>query len=397
MSNRIKATVNPALLIWARTTTGYELAGAAEALGINREKLEAWEEGEDQPSIPQLRKLAELYKRPLAVLYLPEPPQAFQPMQDFRRLPDSGPHRFSPGLTLDIRSAQQRRLLALEMFEEVKEKPPVFDLRTSLHEDAENVGLQLRERFKITYDLQVRWREPRIAFHAWRDKIEQVGVLVFQANRVETDEASGFAYWAKTLPVIVVNRKDVFARRVFSLLHELVHLMLHQSGVSDLDIDSARPAREKTVEVFCNAVAAAALMPKDIFLAERAIDERGPGRHEWTDNTVQSLATLFGVSQESVIRRLLTFGRTTEAFYSRKRAQYSDEFRAKKEREREQRADKSMARNVPRETVGDLGRPFVRLVLENFRQDRLTLSDVSGYLGVKVRHVPNIEQQIGYF
>lgn len=150
MSKRIKATINPALLIWARTTAGYELSGAAEALVINREKLEAWEEGEDQPSIPQLRKLAELYKRPLAVLYLPEPPQAFQPMQDFRRLPDVGPRRFSPGLTLDIRSAQQRRLLALEMLEEVGEKPPVFELRTSLNDDVENVARQIRDRFKIS-------------------------------------------------------------------------------------------------------------------------------------------------------------------------------------------------------------------------------------------------------
>jgi Zn-dependent peptidase ImmA (M78 family)/DNA-binding XRE family transcriptional regulator len=397
MSKRIKATINPALLIWARTPAGYELVGAAEALDLSQEKLEAWEKGEDQPSIPQLRKLAELYKRPLAVLYLPEPPQTFQPMHDFRRLADVGPRQFSPGLTLDIRSAQQRRLLALEMLEEVGEKPPVFGLRTSLSEDVENVARHVRDIFKITYELQVTWREPRIAFHAWRDKIEQLGVLVFQANRVETDEASGFACWAETLPVIVVNRKDVFARRVFSLMHELVHLMLHQSGVSDLDIDAARRAQDEMVEVFCNAVAAAALMPMDLFLAEPAVIERGPGRHEWTDNVIQSLATTFGVSRESVVRRLLAVGRTTEAFYARKRAQYLDEFRAQKMREREQNADKNMARNIPRETVGDLGRPFVRLVLENFRQDRLTLSDVSGYLGVKVRHVPNIEQQIGYF
>ncbi len=397
MSKRVKATISPALLIWARTTAGFELAGAAEALDINREKLEAWEEGEDQPSIPQLRKLADLYKRPLAVLYLSEPPLAFQPMHDFRRLPDVGPRRFSPGLTLDVRTAQQRRLLALEMLEEVGEKPPVFELRTSLNEDVEHVAQQIRDRFEITYQLQVRWREPRIAFHAWRDKIEQFGVLVFQATHVETDEASGFAYWAKTLPVIVINRKDVFARRVFSLMHELVHLMLHQSGVSDLDVDAARPAQDEMVEVFCNAVAAAALMPKHLFLAESAIVERGPGRHEWTDDAIQSLAATFGVSRESIVRRLLTVGRTTEAFYARKRVQYHDEFRVQKEREREQNADKKMARNIPRETVGDLGRPFVRLVLENFRQDRLTLSDVSGYLGVKVRHVPNIEQQIGYF
>jgi Zn-dependent peptidase ImmA (M78 family) len=69
----------------------------------------------------------------------------------------------------------------------------------------------------------------------------------------------------------VVNPKDVFAPRVFSLIHELVHLMLHQSGVSDLDIDAARQAQDEMVEVFCNAVAAAVLIPQDLFLAESAV------------------------------------------------------------------------------------------------------------------------------
>jgi Zn-dependent peptidase ImmA (M78 family) len=163
--------------------------------------------------------------------------------------------------------------LALEMLEELGEKPPVFELRTSLSEDVENVARHIRDIFKITYELQASWREQRTAFHAWRDKIEQLGVLVFQANRVENDEASGFACWAETLPVIMVNRKGVFDRRVLSLIHELVHLMLHQRGVSDLDIDAARQAQDEMVEVFCNAVAAAALMPKDLFLAESYVPQ----------------------------------------------------------------------------------------------------------------------------
>lgn len=396
MSKRPKAAIKAALLIWARETAGFDLSTAAEKLDFDEEKLAAWEEGEDQPSIPQLRKIAELYKRPLAVLYLPEPPLTFRPMHDFRRLPDLGLRRFSPELTLEIRSAQQRRELALELFEDADEEPHIFNLTTSIKEDPETVGLLIRTALKVDYQLQAHWREPRVAFHAWRSKIEDAGALVFQASRIESDEASGFAIWADTLPVMVVNRKDAYPRRVFSLLHELVHLMLRQSGVSELEFDGLRQQDDERVEAFCNRVAAAALVPQDLLLSEPIVVARGVGRHEWSDAEVQSLAAIYSVSREAVVRRLLTLQRASEDFYGRKRRQYAVEYQQQRQREKEKNEGKPIPRNMPRETVADYGKPFVRRVIENYHQDRISLSEASGYLGVKVRHVSGIERQLGF-
>ena len=112
--------------------------------------------------------------------------------------------------------------------------------------------------------------------------------------------------------------------------------------------------------------------------------------------TVKTLALTFGVSREAIVRRLLTFGRTTDAFYRRKRAQYAKEYQQQQQRNREKNEGKPIPRNMPRETVATFGRPFVRRVIENYHLDRISLSDVSGYLGVKVRHVAGIEQQLGF-
>ncbi|OWV77615.1 hypothetical protein ATY77_30030 [Rhizobium sp. R634] len=396
MSKRPKAAIKPALLVWARETAGFDLSTAAEKLDVDEEKLVVWETGEDQPSIPQLRKIAELYKRPLAVLYLPEPPVTFQPMHDFRRLPDLGLRRFSPELTLEIRSAQQRRELALELFEDADEKPRIFNLATNIKENPEAVGTSIREALKVDYQLQARWRDPRVAFLAWRSKIEDAGALVFQASHIESDEASGFAVWADVLPVMVINRKDAYSRRVFSLLHELVHLMLRQSGVSDLEADGPRQQNDERVEAFCNYVAAATLVPQDLLLAEPIVVARGAGRHEWNDAEVQSLATTYSVSRETIARRLLALQRASEDFYVRKRRQYAVEYQQQRQREKEKNEGKPIPRNMPRETVADFGKPFVRRVIENYHQDRISLSEVSGYLGVKVRHVPGIERQLGF-
>ena len=108
-------------------------------------------------------------------------------------------------------------------------------------------------------------------------EIENIGVLVFQITRVDLEEASGFALAEDMLPALAVNRKDFWSRRGFSLLHEFVHVMLRVSGASDLDVDAARPPEDARVEVFCNQVAAAALMPRAEFLAEAVIVGAAPG------------------------------------------------------------------------------------------------------------------------
>lgn len=394
MAKRYKATINPALLTWARTTAGYDLAEAADHMKIDASTLTEWEAGEAQPSIAQLRKLAGLFKRPLAVLYLPHPPADFEAMHDFRRLPDMGPRRFSPGLALEVRRAQQRRQLTIELYEENLVVPTPFKLTTHGRADPELVGEQLRAALGIQIDQQSRWGNALPAFREWRTRIEDLGVLVFQASRIESDEASGFAYWAETFPVIVVNRKDVYPRRTFSLLHELAHLMIRQSGVSEANVDAPRPPGDAQVEVFCNHVAAATLMPRAAFLAEPLVVQR-PGVQEWPDDAIEALSNAYNTSREGVVRRLLTFGRVTPDFYSRKRAQYVAEFRAQRQREREARGNDGIPRDMPRETIADFGRPFVRAVIENYHQDRITLSEVSGYLGVKVRHIPVIESHVG--
>jgi len=394
MAKRFKATINPALLTWARTTASYDLAEAADKAKIDSDVLAAWEAGEDQPSIAQLRKLAVLYKRPLAVLYLPQPPADFLAMHDFRRLPDIGPRRFSPGLALEVRRAQQRRALTVELYEENLVVPTPFNLTTTVRENPETIGEQIRVALGIRHDQQSRWGNQLPAFREWRTRIEEAGVLVFQASRIESDEASGFAFWAETFPLVVVNRKDVYPRRTFSLLHELAHLMLRQSGVSELNVDAPRPAADAQIEIFCNHVAAAALMPRGPFLAEALVAQR-PGIQEWPDDAIEVLAGTYNTSREGIVRRLQTFGRVSQDFYNRKRAQYAAEFRAQRQRERDARGDNGIPRNMPRETIADFGRPFVRAVIENYHQDRITLSEVSGYLGVKVRHIPVIESQVG--
>jgi Zn-dependent peptidase ImmA (M78 family)/transcriptional regulator with XRE-family HTH domain len=399
MAVRVKALDKPALIIWARESAGFSIAEAAVRLKIDEAQLTDWENpnGEGGPSIPQLRKMATLFKRPLAVFFLDEAPKGFEVMRDLRRLPGTGARHYSPALQMEIRAANERRELALELAADIGEEPPKFTLSATDKEDPETVGARIRAALGVTTQQQYGWKdaEGRAGFNAWRSRIEAAGVLVFQTVRFTTDEASGFAISADTLPVIAVNRKDPLTRRTFSLLHELAHLMMHLSGVSDLETDVNRPPEDQKIEVFCNQVAAAALVPKDDLLANQLVRGHGKNAVDWSDAEIAELAKRFNVSREALLRRLLTFGMTTNQFYQAKRAQYLAEYAAHQKKKKEQAAEDDMKRNMPQETVSNLGRPLVRILLGNYYQDRITLSEISGYLGLKVKHLPKLERAAG--
>jgi Zn-dependent peptidase ImmA (M78 family) len=399
MAARVKALATPALIKWARESAGFTTAEAAARLKIDEAQLLAWEDpkGDGEPSIPQLRKLAALYKRPLAVFFLDEVPKDFAVMRDLRRLPGTGLRQYSPALRTEIRRANERRELALELAADLGEEIPKFSLSATDKESAEVVGTRIRTAFGVTTEIQLKWRDNdgRTAFNAWRTALESVGVLVFQTTLFSTEEASGFAIASDNLPVIAVNRKDAPVRRTFSLLHELAHLMLHVSGVSDWETDEKRPPEDQRIEVFCNQVAAAALIPKDALLANPIVKAHSRRATDWDDGEIIELARQFNVSRDALLRRLLGFEMTTNKFYQMKRSQWLAEFLAQKARRKEELVDDDMRRNMPVETISNFGRPLVRMVLGNYYQDRLTLSEVSGYLGLRVKHIPKLEQIAG--
>jgi len=399
MAKIVRAKVRPEILSWARTSAGFSEEAAAKKLNVKPERLLAWESEEDElyPTINQLRNMARVYKRPLAVFYLQEEPIGFQVMRDFRRLPGTGLRFYSPELTLEIRSAQQRRELALELFQDIDDLPGDFNVSASIDEDPEAIGEHIRRTLGITHELQRKWRDPRIGFNNWRERIEALDILVFQMPSVERDEVSGFAFHEALLPIIAINKNDAFSRRTFSLLHEFTHLLIGEPGVSDLEVDERRPPEDQKIEVFCNHVASAALIPQTRFLNE-PIMTAPHAAEDWSDDEIRELADVFSVSREAIVRRLLTFGRTTARFYQQKRKQYRQEYFdwLGRERKRLRESDRKFFTNPPRDAVSTMGKPFVRVVLNNYYQERLTLSDVSRYLGLRVKHMPRLEQFVGF-
>ena len=336
--------------------------------------------------MPQLRKLSDVYKRPLALFFLPKLPQEEEPLRDFRRLPGKAEQRISSDLQLEIRTAQRRREVALELHRELGEQPPQFRSVEGVRHDAEKLGLQIREFLDITYEEQQSWSGDYRALSGWRALLEQTGILVFQSSKVELSMMRGFSINESPLPIVAVNAKDTPLGRIFTMLHELGHLMLRSGGVCDLSNKRGRTPENQEMEVFCNHVAGATLVPKEHLLAHPVVAARSGRSEDWGDTEIDHLIRTYRVSREVIVRRLLSLGRTTQRFYRQKRQQYQKQYDSRPK-------GKPI---VPQHTrvVSASGKPFVQLVLSAYHQERITASDVSDYLNVRLKHLDKIEAAV---
>ncbi|HEY1980146.1 MAG TPA: ImmA/IrrE family metallo-endopeptidase [Xanthobacteraceae bacterium] len=391
----IRALVKPALLRWARNRAKVKLEDAAKAAHVSPDRLDAWErdDREDAPTLGQLRQLATKYHFPLAVFYLPEPPQDFAPLRDFRRLRDAAEEPLSANLAFHIRSAYDRRELALELFQEMNSTPRRFPLTASLRDDPEEVGRAIRQFLEVDSESQKRAARQGRAFDYWRRRLEEKDVLVFVVSgphfSVDLQEMRGFAIAMPDLPVIVVNGKDESqGGKAFTLLHELCHVLLGESAISNEtgDYPTLAPT-DRLIERFCDAVAAATLMPRDLLMSFAEVAR--PGIREWDDDQLRRIGGALGASRQALLLRFVTLKRASWDHYQ----EWAERFEAEYRQRAEDRAKEKKSVRIKRHTMvmSWNGRGFTRLVLRSYYDQRITLNDVSSYLGAKVKHIPALE------
>jgi Zn-dependent peptidase ImmA (M78 family)/transcriptional regulator with XRE-family HTH domain len=389
MARSTEALVEPDILRWARDTAGLSVDEAAHSLQTQPERVQAWEDGAAHPSMAQLRRMATTYRRLLSDFYLPRRPEDDPLPHDFRRLPGEVAFRYSKALRYQLRQARQRRALALDLAADIDTEIPALTGRLQLGGDTEATGAKLRELLGVTRAAQRTWRDARASYNGWRAAIERTGILVFQATGIAPSEMLGFSLPDRPLPVIGVNRKVTPNGRTFTLLHESVHVFLGQSSVCDIEDGQLRPPEEQRVEVFCNAVAAAALVPREALLSEGLVSAHPARARDWSEEELSSLGRVFGVSNEVVLRRLLTFGRTSQAFYAARRVFWGSLLEA---RPTPTETDTEYKRNMPQEVISDLGRPFTRLVVDSYLNSYTSLADVARYLGLRAQQVAKVRE-----
>ena len=409
--------VNPEILVWARETAGLTQQAAADKVGIRDargvpavDRLAALERGEDEPTRPVLVRMAQHYRRPLLAFYLSAPPPRADRGTDFRTL--TGPRSSETDALVDalvrnVRSRQQMVRAALEAEDEAEPLPFVGvltrsgDAAPATESPDDMLDRQPRSALRrlqrpaarhlsqvLGHDLNAaRYHEQPTATQAFallRSRAEDAGVFVLLKGDLGSHHTAlsaevfrGFAVADDVAPFVVVNDNDSEPAWSFTLLHELVHLLLGQTGIS-----GARPGTG--VEQFCNHVAAEWMLPArtlDQIEVDRDRDIAEQRRR------IGEFARPRNLSHTMVAYRLLRAGRIDQQTFERLYSHFGKHWQQQRDRRRVQARESQGGPDyyvVRRQRVGQALLGFARRMLES---GALSTTKAARILGVKPAQV----------
>lgn len=395
--------VNPDILVWARETAGFSLDEAAAKLTLSSstkstaaDKLAALESGEKAPSRNQLNDMANVYRRPLLTFYMAEPPRKAGRGHDFRQSPDARTYRENAMLDTLLRDVQVRQEMVRELLEDEEDaKPLPFVGSIAMQQGVAHAVAALSALLDLN-PLAPRRGSPEAQFKLLREAAEDAGIFVLvlgdlgsHHNAIPASVFRGFAIADLVAPFVVINSKDARAARVFTLVHELVHILLGQTGVSGAVSTAAPTTDYARIERFCNDVAGEFLLPSEAY--RRGVAAFGANDIEKARAAVQQIATRWSVSEPMVAYRLNREGYLSAGAYETLRSEFYARWQANLKRERDRSSSGPNPRVVKQFSLGDA---LVSLVHRTVRDNALSHTKAASVLGAK----PNaVEPMLRHF
>lgn len=387
---REKAIITPNILRWARETSKMSVGEVALKTKVKEDKIKLWEKGEDFPSIKQLEKLSKLYRRPIGIFYLPEPPTDFQTLRDFRKNISST--EYSTALTFIIRDIQSKQAWFSDFLKEEGENQLDFIGKFSSNISVEKIALEIKETLNIG---SIEKHQDILKY--WIEKIEFKRIFVSLSSnihshlKIDVNEVKGFAISDKYAPFIFVNSADGKNSQLFTLIHELTHLWINASGVSSFNIIDFRDSTELNkfdpIEVFCNKVTAEILMPKS------SIVNISKGYKNFTSSIVEKMAKNLRVSSFALSVRLLNLKIISVTQFNH----FTKVYKEKYEEYLEVQANKQKGNGGPSYYLLKIrknSRAFTSYIYSYYKSGKITANEANKLLDIKVSNFKKLEKYL---
>lgn len=382
-----EAFITPEVAKWARERSGVSHAQLAATLRIDPDELVAWERGSASPPFSKAQEMARILRIPFGYLFLSTPPTEQPAIPDLRTVGEDQRGRLSPDFIEVLNDALLKQEWYREHLEGQRAKKLAFVGRFRPADGALRVAADLSAVLSIP--------QIRKAAHSWNEFLrdfthsaESAGVIVMRSGivgantrrKLSVNEFRGFVISDDIAPLVFINGRDSRAAQIFTLAHELAHIWINQSGISNPD-ETTIPADQRShIERFCNSVSAEALVPRAEFLqyAIRPV----------TEQTTQKLAAHFRVSNVVILRRAYELDVVTRNEFFRLIA---DEKRRQQERElREQEEEERGGGNFYATLAVRNSAILTTAVVTAFKEGTLSHSDTARLLGVKTGTLPKL-------
>lgn len=388
MSNR--AYITPNVLKWARESARITVETAATKVAVSSAVLTEWENGVKQPTIRQAQTLAKLYKRPFALLFLPDVPRDFQPLQDFRR---SGSKALSTSSVFIIREIQQKQAWISEVNSENQASKLAFVGRFSINDSPQVVASDILK----TLELNPAFYKTENQIREWIEAAERKGIFVSRTSfihsrlKLDSEELKGFAIADVYAPFVFVNSDDWNAAQLFTLVHELAHIWIAQSGIStDVDADKGHERDIHPIELFCNEVAACALMPTELILQMKSSSFANA-------KEIFKKSRNFGVSSLSFLIRAYKLNVITLDTFEKLKLEVRADYIAFLKKEEDKKARQKETAGGPNYfllQVNRNSRLFTQTVLDAFRSGVIEPTAASNLLNMQTSKFSKLESQL---
>ena len=301
----MRVEIKPDLILWACERSGRSIDSLAQKQSFR--KLPAWISGEANPTLRQLENFAKVTQTPFGYFFLPQPPKESVPIPDLRTIGNKHIGYPSPDLLETMYICQQRQEWYQDFSRSMGESPLPFVGSATLESDVVDVSLSIRKI--LGFDVEERrsiptWTE---ALRRFISQADSIGIMVMVSGIVGSNthrslnpkEFRGFALANPLAPLVFINGKDTKAAQMFTLAHELAHIWLGETALSDVG-PVTMPSNN--IEVWCNQVAAELLVPlvvlHDTYRGDISLREE-----------LNHLARWFKVSTLVILRRLHDAGK----------------------------------------------------------------------------------------
>lgn len=345
-------SINSERMQYAREYYELSIADAASMTKIKPEVLASFEQGTDFPSYAQLTKIANAYNRNLLYFFLSEPPIEEYTVAQFRAAADVSNHSLSLKVKEMIEKADIYRMNLSDLHQE--EVRVTFSDR--MHQDSISTAVEfdkwLRKNLEFPVSKQKDFRNASEVIEYLRDKLYQVGVFVFKDSFKDND-VSGLCIYDASYPIVMINNKTSFNRQLFTIFHELYHILMKETDVF-YDFDNEEKA--------CDKFAGEFLIPtEDISIYVEQY------RNVEDSKVISDIANLYNVSEDAVMYRLWKLNIISSDYYSSARRTFI------------RPSNGSSGGNFYYTKISYLGRTYLNNVFDRYYSGKLSIAQV-GYM-----------------
>lgn len=379
MQKSFEVSVQPAVLHWLRTSSGWTPAEAGKKIGVQEGTYQSMEQGEKKPTFKQVEVLAKAFRRPVAAFLLPSPPQEPSLPADFRMVP-SDKKEFSRKMRRVFRRARWLQELSGELMGNLNLGAEPDIAKASLEGNPVDIASKERLASGITLDAQLKWKSSYEAFAAWRNYLEKKNIRTFQIS-MPVDEARGFALTDKKPYLIVVNTADDINARIFTLFHEYGHILLSETSVCIPEFEPVGgSSKQRLVESWCNKFAAEFVLPQET--RQRLVSDEDRGN---LGKLLHRYSSKFKVSKYALLVRMREFNLVKDAEIAK--------FVEKAKVAGAKKGGFGRGLTQLQRCKQERGENYVSLVLENLDRGLINTRDALDYLSIRMKYLDSLRNK----